>query len=154
MPIGAGFPRNTSGAHGKTTLNDTADRLLIEVEAGGAITAGDVVLWDTMTADTNPTVSQADVGSDNDALICGVAVDAAAAAGDTVVVCRNGPALVNISTATITVGDLATMHASADGCADGATGSGSTVMGDYFGAFISAEIGSTNQAIVDVRCGC
>lgn len=153
MPAGT-FQRNTSGAHGNTDLNSTADRLELVIEASGAISAGDVVVWDGQTTDDKPTVHKADVDTDDAALIAGVAVNAAAASGDSVRVVRNGPAIVNISTGTVAAGELATFHASTDGCADGAVGSGSTVMGDYFGAFLGAEIGSTNQAVVDVRCGC
>ena len=154
MPLGAGSPKNTSGAWGLTTLNDTADRLVLTIEASGAITAGDVVVWDTQNTDVKPTVAQADVSADDAAMIAGVAVNAAAASGDSVQVVRNGPALVNIGAGTTAAGELASFHASTDGAADGTVGSGSTVMGDYFGAFLGAEIGSTNQAIVDVRLGC
>ena len=143
--------KNITGAFGRTGLNETADRKTLDVEASGAITAGDVVVWDTQNTDDKPTVAQADVSETTEVVaVAGIAVNAASASGDVVTIVRDGPALCNISTGTVAFKEKAIFHASADGCADGETPTGSED-GDYFGTWLGAEIGSTNQAVLDVR---
>ena len=63
---------NTVGGH-----NEQASIRKLKVKAAAAITKGNVVAWDA-TADDGITVIQAGVGS----VPCGIALEAAAAAGD------------------------------------------------------------------------
>jgi hypothetical protein len=145
---------NPNSAFGYSTLAQTAVPDVVRtVKVTGAVTAGDVVVWTTQNTDVNATVRQADVSADDPALIAGVAITAATAANETITICRLGPCLVNIGDATVAAGDRAAFHATTDGAADGAAADATTISGDTFGVFLGAEIGSTNQAVVDVHLG-
>lgn len=143
---------NPGGAQGYTTLDDIVEgtgRVVLRYEASAAISDGDVVVFDTQTTDDKPTVDKAASGDDPRA-VCGVAIGGAAA-GDIVKVCRLGPCKVNISTNTVVAWELAQRDGTTAGAAASVTGSATVEVGDYFGIFLGAEIGSTNQAVVDVR---
>lgn len=144
----------TGGQFGYTELAQTTHRYEVPMKASAAIAAGDVVAFVAFNTDVEPTIKKADVSENGEIpLICGVALNAAAAAGDLVQVVRLGPAKVNISTDTVAAGECATVHGSVDGAATGVAADATSVIGDYFGVFLGAEIGTTNQAWVDVRPG-
>lgn len=118
-----------------------------------AVSAGDVVVWQAINTTTAPpTVIPQDAGTSDPATVAGVALHDAPVGG-VVLVVRSGPCKVNIDDETVALGQQATCNATADGCALGVTADGTTVVGDTFGVFLGAEIGSTNQAYVDVRIG-
>lgn len=118
-----------------------------------AVTAGQVVVWEAINTTTAPpTVIPLDAGTSDPAMIAGVAV-VGAGVGGVALICRSGPCKVNIDDDTVSAGQQATGNATADGCAAGVTADATTVTGDTFGVFLGAEIGSTNQAYVDVRIG-
>lgn len=143
--------KNVVGGPGTNSLNNTADRYVIDVLTDGAVTAGDVVAWTTQTTDDVPTVHAADTDNDDPALVAGVAVNTASS-GQVVTIVRSGPALVNISSGTVAAAERAIATTTA-GIADGVAADASTVVGDSWGVFLGAEVGTTNQAVVDVRCG-
>lgn len=144
MPGGAVI-NNPTGAFGYTDLNQTIVPDEKEVMASGMITAGDVVVWDVQNTNDVPTLHSADVSADDAALIAGVALESVVS-GDSVKVCRDGPCLVNIGNASVTEGQSAGFHATTDGAADNETSGTAS-----FGTFLGGEIGTTNQAVVDVR---
>lgn len=117
-------------------------------KAAGVIAAGDIVSWVAVNTDVEATVEQTDVSDAAPNVIAGVALEAAAAAGDYIQVCRQGVCRVNIGAGTVAFGEVAGLHATTDGAADTAD---ATEGG--FGVFLGAEIGSTNQAFVDVTIG-
>ena len=129
-------------------LDDAQPDVTRVFEAAGVIALHDVVAFVAVTDPTvGVTVEQLDVSDAAPLLIAGVAQEAADAAGDLIRVCRMGPTLVNIGDATITAGQAAGLHASADGCADNADATEGS-----FGTFLSAnDVGGTNKAVVDVR---
>lgn len=142
---------NPAGAYGNTGVHNNA-RTVHERLASGTIAAGDVVVLDALTGtDEIISVHSADVSADDVALVLGVAVHAAVA-NEAVKVVEYGPAIVNVGDATIAAGDQATFHATTDGAADGANADATTVSGDTWGVFISAnDVPSTNKAIVFVK---
>jgi hypothetical protein len=141
---------NTTGAYGLTTLNQTAMREVWEAPAETAlITAGDVLVWTGQTTDDNPTVDQSATG-DDPALQAGIALNVAAAGGIVHFV-RSGPALANIGAGnSSTAAQLGQRSSAAAGVVTSAAGDGDSVVGDYIGVFLGAEIGSTNQSVLDV----
>ena len=66
--------KNVTGAHGQNTLDQTADRLVLDVLADAAVAVGDVVAWTAQTTDDVPTVHPADSDNDDPASVAGVAI--------------------------------------------------------------------------------
>lgn len=141
---------NPGSAFGYTSLEQTSSRRVMEVKTTVALSKGDVVAWVSQNTDVAPTVLAAIAGTTDPAVVCGVALNAAAANG-TVLICRDGPCLVNISTGTVAHGERAILLSGATGFADGVAADATTIEGDTFGVFLGGEIGSTNQAVLDVR---
>ena len=140
---------NATGAYGLTGVENSA-RIVDPFLTTGAVSEGDVLVFDVLTADGVVTVHSADVSADNSALIAGVATEDAAS-GEVVLAVTYGPAIVNIDDATVAAGDLMTFHATADGAADGTAGTAALLNGDYFATALSAnDVGGTNKAIVYV----
>lgn len=141
--------KNTTSAFGLTTLNQTADRVVITAPCDAAVTAGDVLAWTTQTTDDAPTVHPHDISNDNEAVVAGIAINTAAS-GDLVKIVRSGPALVNIGSGTVALGErvIATTDA---GIADGVAADAATIEGDTFGVWLGAEVGTTNQAVADIH---
>lgn len=145
---------NAAGAYGRVGIENNG-RIVFPRLTSGAVSAGDVVVLDALTdtgTDANViiTVHSADVGSDDAASVLGVALHDAAS-GDVVEVVEYGPAIVNVGDATIAAGNRATFHASTDGAADGATSDATTVEGDTFGVYLSAnDVPTTNVAVLFV----
>lgn len=145
---------NAAGAYGRVGIENNA-RTVHPRLTSGAVSAGDVVVADALTdtgtdANVIVTVHSADVSADDPALVLGVALHDAAS-GDVVEVVEYGPALVNVSDATIAAGNRATFHATTDGAADGATSDATTVEGDTFGTFLSAnDVPTTDKAVLFV----
>jgi hypothetical protein len=142
--------KNTSNAYGATGVDQTATRRVDPILAATDIEPGDVVTFVNMTADTVPSVRKSVVASDVVRLVAGVAVSGAKQ-GQQALICRSGPAVTKIGNATPTIGQLATFHGSTNGAALGVTPDATTVVGATFGVFLSAELGSTDTAILDVR---
>lgn len=142
---------NPAGAFGYSTgLDGQSYQNVREFQANGAITEGDAVVFVAITADAAgiPKVAQATVASDDPTLFAGIALDAASAAGDIIRVVVDGLALANIDNSTITFGQVAEFHASADGCLKGST-LAAGFPADYMGVFLSAnDIGGTNKAFL------
>jgi hypothetical protein len=119
------------------------------------IAIGDWVGVVPATTTTPLRVEQLDVSDAFAATVCkGVAIDASTAAGKMIRVVVRGPVICNIGdTGTIVPGDVAIKHASTDGAsavtAIGSVGT-SVVVGTVLGTYLSAEIGTTNTAMVDV----
>lgn len=148
-----GLIGNPGSAHGKTLLDDTTTggRTVWEYKTDGVVLEGDVLAWTTQTTDDVPTVHAADTDTDDPAVVCGVALEGAASGGIVRFV-RNGPAKVNIGSGTVALGERAVATTTV-GVADGVAADATTITGDSWGVFLGAEIGTTNQAVVDVRCG-
>lgn len=146
---------NAAGAYGRVGIENNA-RVVHPRKLSGTVAKYDVVVFDALTdtgtgADVIVTVDLADVSVDDPALVCGV-VQSAGVAGDVVDVVEFGPTIVNCDDATIVFGDRATLHATVDGKADGATSDATTVAGDTFGLYLSAsDVPGTNQAVLFVR---
>lgn len=145
---------NAAGAYGLVGIENNA-RTVYPRKLSGTVAQHDVVVLDYLTdtgadADLIVTVRAADVSADDPARILGVA-QSAGVAGDVVDVVEYGPSLVNIDDATVAAGNRATLHATVDGKADGATSDATTVEGDTWGVFISAnDVPTTNKAVVFV----
>lgn len=147
---------NPNSAFGYTTVDQTSEQdvkpYVLSAGPAGVVAVGDVVVFDVLTSNVAVTVHQADVSADDVALVAGIALEAGVT-GDLIQVVRSGPTLVNIGNATIAAGDQATFHGSTDGAADGANADATTVAGDTFGVWLSAnDVGGTNKALLDVRC--
>lgn len=142
---------NPAGAYGQTGIENN-QRTVFGYVTSGAVSEGDVVVADALTGtDELMSVHSADVSVDDVALVVGVAL-ADAASGDVANVVVFGPAIVNVGDATIAAGDQATFHATTDGAADGANADATTVAGDTFGTYLSAnDVPSTDKAILFVR---
>lgn len=85
------------------------------------------------------------------ASFAGVAADGGVA-GDIIRVVRRGPAIVSIDDGTPAFLNFAIKHATVDGALiASAAPDASTVAGTLLGVFLSAEIGTTNTAVVDVQ---
>lgn len=111
-----------------------------------AVTAGQVVVWDSVNTTTAvPTCSPGSVAATT--RVAGVVVQGAPAGG-VALVARSGPVKVNIGSGTVTAGGQATAGAGGIAVATAEPDAGAT-----FGVFLGAEIGSTDQAYVDVRLG-
>ena len=144
-PLGAG--------QGYNSIEESQPGSVRRVKVGAvAVSAGDVVVWNAINTATLPTVIPQDAGTSDPALVAGVATDSADI-GEAVQIVRSGPCKVNIGAATVSAGQQAIPHATTDGAAQGVTADATTVVGDTFGVFLGAEIGTTNQAYVDVRIG-
>lgn len=144
--------QNPDGAFGFTDTLTLNPRRIDFFVASGAVSEGDVVVMDAaLTAAGDVQAATADVSADDPATVLGVAIEDAAD-GAHVGVVTYGAAVVNISTATVAFGELATFHATVDGAADGITADATTVTGDHFGVFQSAnDVPDTDKAIVWVR---
>lgn len=142
---------NAAGAYGQDGIENNA-RIVHGRVTSGAVSEGDVCVFDALTGtDELLSVHSADVSADDVALVAGVAL-ADAASGDVVQVVEFGPAIVNVGDATIAAGDQATFHATTDGAADGANADATTVTGDTFGTYLSAnDVPATDKAILFVR---
>lgn len=145
---------NPFGAYGTSGIDENGPQTTWPFVANGSINANDVVTFATPTADdiSTLTVKQADVSADDPASVAGVALEGAAD-GESVLICMWGICLVNIGADTVAADELASFHASTDGAATGSVADATTISGDTFGVFRSAEIGSTNTAILFVRPG-
>ena len=145
---------NAAGAYGQVGIENNG-RTVYPRKLSGTVAQHDVVVLDALTdtgtdADLIVTVSVADVSADDPALVLGVA-QSAGVAGDVVDVVEYGPTLVNVDDATIAAGNRATFHATVDGAADGATSDATTVEGDTFGVYLSAnDVPTTNKAVLFV----
>ena len=105
-----------------------------EFIAGGALVAGQVVRFETVTA-TGELRSRTVVQGSNDGLAVGVALEAAAAAGDTVRVAMSGYAEDVVSNGVINAGDV--VYAAASGAVS------ATPAGAPLGVALEAASGST-----------
>jgi len=144
--------KNVIGGPGINSVNSAADRVVIDVLTDGAVAAGDVVAWTTQITNDVPTVHAADTDTDDPAMVAGVATRAASS-GQVVTIVRGGPALVNIGGTNQTAAGEVAIATTAAGVADGAVAAAGTIVGDTFGVFLGDEIGTTQQAVVDVRLG-
>lgn len=148
---------NAAGAYGQVGVENNG-RIVFPRLTSTAVSAGDVVVLDALTdtgtdANVIVTVHIADVAGtpDDPVLVCGVALHDAAS-GDVVQVCEYGPCLVNVGDGTVAAGERATFHASTDGAADGVAADATTVAGDTFGVYLSAnDVPTTNKAVLFVR---
>lgn len=143
---------NPNGAFGQTAGDGNVDRATMTVFTTTAVSAGDVVCWVTLTTDVIPTVKISVQGTDDPASVAGVALEAASA-NTSVLICRNGPAKVNIGTGSVAAWNRCILLAGTNGAADDVTADANTIDGDTFGTWLGAEIGTTNQAWADIRCG-
>jgi len=140
---------NPQGAFGyDPSENASLAQTVSYFEAGATVTAGDVVSLEELTASTDTAlVHPSDTGTDDPANVAGVAVNGAAT-GEIVEVVTHGLAIVNVGTGTVAFEELATASSTA-GEADGVTADGTTVVGDVFGYFLSAdEVPAATQAYV------
>ncbi len=130
-------------------LDDAVPDIVRPMKCAGTVLIHDVVAWVVVTDPTvEATVEQVDVSDAAPNLVAGVAQEAGVA-GDYINVCRMGPTLVNVGDASITAGQTAGLHATADGCADNADATEGA-----FGVFLTAhDVGGTNKAVVDVQLG-
>lgn len=147
---------NPQGVHSSATAADARSRYgrKEDVYKNSSTTVPildkDVVVFDQLeTANGELTVHKADVSADDPALIAGVACEAIPVS-DYGKIVTLGPTIVNISDGTVSEGERAVFHATADGCADSAAADATTVEGDTFGVMLGAEIGATNTAWVKV----
>lgn len=136
---------NSGGAYGYTALDQTSSRTVWEATTTTAVTKGDVLCWGTQATDTGPLVHISVQGTDDPASVAGVALHACAA-NKIVQFVRNGPCLINIGTGTVAAWERGVLLAGTPGAADGDAHDGSDIVGDSFGVFLGAEIGTTNQA--------
>lgn len=138
---------NPLGAYGRTGIENNA-RLVWEFEASGTIGEGDVVMIDTLTStDEMLSVKEATTTAEP-AMIAGVALHDAVSA-DVVKVVVLGPAIVNVGTNTVAAGQVASRDGTTAGIAAGTTADATTITGDSFGVFLSAnDVPSTDKAIV------
>lgn len=157
---------NTTGA-GRAAISDfrtnvDADGgLIVEpwsvkwYRANEAIAAKQAVAFVAPTATVPLSVEVLDVSDAIATLMfCGVAL-AAAAAGAIVPIAVFGPVVVSIDDGAPTVGDVAIKHATVDGALIsggtlGGTWDGSDVAGAGVGVWLTAEIGTSNTAIVNI----
>lgn len=151
--MGAKQITNPNGVGGATALNQNGPMLTAELVTTVACAKGDVMAWNTQATDTVPTIAPAITGTTNAQAIAGVALEAAAA-NKTVAICRQGPCLVNIGVGGVVAAwERAILLAGNTGKADGVAADATTVDGTAFGVFLGGEIGTTDQAVLDVRCG-
>lgn len=143
---------NPQGAFGYTTLEQTAHGDDWPVKLAVAVSKGDVLAWTAQATDIAPTVIPAITGTTDPSQVCGVALEAGAV-GDTITMRRSGLVLVNIDTGTVAANERAILLAGGTGKADGIVADATTIEGDTFGVFLGAEVGTTNQAVLDVRIG-
>lgn len=143
---------NPAGAFGySTALDGQSYQNVREFQANGAIAEGDAVVFVEITADAGglPKVAKATVASDDPTIFVGIALEAAAAAGDIVRVVVGGLALANIGDSTITFGQVAEFHGATNGALKGSTHDNTDIVGDSMGVFLSAnDIGGTNKAFL------
>lgn len=141
---------NPAGAYGETGIDNNA-RVVHERVCSTAVLARDVVTFDVMTGTDELLSVHSGLTTDDPALVAGVALHDAAA-GEVVKVVEFGPAIVDIGANTVTAGMRAQRDGVTAGNASGVTADATTIAGDTFGVFLSAnDVPGTDQAIVFVR---
>lgn len=141
---------NPTGAYGHTGINNNA-RIVHERVTSSAVAEGDVVTFDVMTGTDELVSVHSGLAADDPALVCGVALTAAAASGDVIQVVEYGPAIVKVGANVVAAGMLALRDAATAAIASGVTADATTIAGDNFGVFLSAnDVPSTDRAIVFV----
>lgn len=87
--------------------------------------------------------------------VCVGVAQEAGTAGQTIAVCTHGITLINIGdTASIAIGDAVIKHATTDGKAGKvavASIDATIIVGNVFGNYLAAEVGSTDTAIAYIR---
>lgn len=141
---------NPAGAYGETGI-DNNGRVIHERVCSTAVLNGDPVTFDVMTGTDELLSVHASLAADDPALFAGVATEDAAA-GEVCRVVEFGPAIVNVGANVVTAGMRALIDSVTAGQAAGVTADATTIAGDTFGVFLSAnDVPSTDNAIVFVR---
>lgn len=129
----------------------TYERIVAQYRANDTIAQYNAVGFVAATATVPLSVELLDVSDATAAAsFAGVAVEAATA-GDLVTIVVQGPAIVTIDNGTPAFLDYAIKHATVDGCLIASPApDATTVAGTLLGVWLSAEIGTSNTAVVNV----
>jgi hypothetical protein len=127
------------------------ERVTAQYRANDTIAAKNAVGFVAATAGVPLSVELLDVSDATAAAsFAGVATESAVA-GDVITIVVQGPAIVTINNGTPAFLDFAIKHATVDGCLIASPApDATTVAGTLLGVWLSAEIGTTDTAVVNV----
>lgn len=140
-PLGALDPAGATLYTTTDTWLSNAYQRVIRVRADSAITKGQGVAWVPPTATVPPSVEPMDVSDTKPWLFCGVANEAATAAGQVIEVVIEGFVLADFGSGTVTAGNELFIPATTDGVMDPTGDAGC-------GWQVTAEFGTTGFAVV------